>query len=183
MQVFYSFAFDLLEKAMIKVSDTVLKEAASKGMDAFIDVFAEAYLKETNGEWTAEKMALLNADQHTLLAYKLFKDEVCEGGLLQLIQNGYGSYIFHNPFAKALKGWGIPELAKLLYKAREIYDLCKDDLESERSDEEFMALYEQYEELNDLDDAFIENEELYTAMVADYVDNHIENFAEIETLD
>ena len=82
-----------------------------------------------------------------------------------------------------MKGWGLPELAKLIYKAREIYDLCKDDLESERSDDEFMALYEQYEELNDLDDAFIENEELYTAMVADYVDNHIENFAEIETLD
>ena len=40
-----------------------------------------------------------------------------------------------------------------------------------------------YEELNDLDDAFIENEELYTAQVADYIDNHIENFAEIETLD
>ena len=65
---------------MIKVSDTVLREAASKGMDAFIVVFADAFLKETGGEWTTEKMALLNADQHTLLAYKIFKDEVCEGG-------------------------------------------------------------------------------------------------------
>ncbi|MBQ9498620.1 MAG: DMP19 family protein [Bacteroidales bacterium] len=168
---------------MIKISDATLRDAAAKGMDAFIDAFADAYLKETGGEWTAEKMALLNADQHTLLAYKIFKDEVTEGGLLQLIQNGYGSYIFHNPFAKALKSWGIADLAKMLYRARELYDLCKDDLERERSDEEFMALYEQYEELNDLDDAFIENEELYTAQVADYIDNHIENFAEIETLD
>ena len=82
-----------------------------------------------------------------------------------------------------MKSWGIADLAKMLYRARELYDLCKDDLERERSDEEFMALYEQYEELNDLDDAFIENEELYTAQVADYIDNHIENFAEIETLD
>ena len=167
---------------MIKVSDTELREAASKGMDAFINVFADAYLKVIGDELTEEKMALYNADQHTLLAYKIFRDEVCEGGMVQLIQNGYGSYIFHNPFAKALKTWGIPELAKIIYKAREIYDLCKDDLEAECSDEEFMAMYEQYEELNDLDDAFIENEELYTAQVAEYVDNHIENFAEIETL-
>ena len=168
---------------MIKISDNKLREAASKGMDAFIDVFADAYLEALGGEWTAEKMAALNADQHTLLAYKLFRDEVSEGGLVQLIQNGYGSYIFHNPFAKALKGWGVPELAKLIYKGREMYDLCKEDLEREMSDDDFMALYEQYEELNDLDDAFIENEELYTAQVADYVDNHIENFAEIENLE
>ena len=167
---------------MIKVSDSDLRAAAEQGMDAFIDVFANAYLQATGGEWTAEKMALLNADQHTLLAYKLFRDEVCEGGLVQLIQNGYGSYIFHNPFAKALKTWGLPELAKLIYKGREVYDLCHEDLEREMSDDDFMALYEQYEELNDLDDAFIENEELFTAQVADYVDNHIENFAEIETL-
>ena len=46
---------------MIKISDATLRDAAAKGMDAFIDAFADAYLKETGGEWTAEKMALLNA--------------------------------------------------------------------------------------------------------------------------
>lgn len=167
---------------MIKISEAELKTAAATSMDAFIKVFTDAYLKETGGEWTAEKMALLTAEQHTLLAYSIFRDEVTEGGMVQLIQNGYGGYIFHNPFAKALKGWGIPELAKIIYAGRKIYDAYQEDLERECSDDEFMAMYEQYEELNDLDDAFIEDEALYTAQVAEYVDNHIESFAQVETL-
>jgi len=168
---------------MIKISDTELRKAAGQGMDAFIKVFTDAYLKETNGEWTAEKMSLLSADQHTLLAYSIFRDEVTEGGLVQLIQNGYGGYIFHNPFAKALKGWGIPDLAKIIYAAKNVYDEHREELEKECTDDEFMAMYEQYEDLNDLDDAFIENEALFTTQVAEYVDNHIEIFAQIETLD
>ena len=43
-----------------------------------------------------------------------------------------------------------------------------------------MALFEQLPEFDDLDDTFIENEEEWTAAIARYVDEHIENFATIE---
>ena len=43
-------------------------------------------------------------------------------------------------------------------------------------DEEFMAMYEQYEQFDDLEDYFIENEEEITAAIAYYVDEHIEEF-------
>lgn len=163
---------------MITVSDTALRQAASEGMDAFIHVFTEAYRKAIGGELTAESMPLLTAEQHTLLAYEILRDEVMEGGFCQLIQNGYGAYIFHNPVAKALRGWGVGELSKLLYAARKIYDAHRADLERERTDDEFMAMYEQYEEFDDLDEAFLEQEEDFTARVASYVDEHLAQFAQ-----
>ncbi len=164
---------------MIEVSDAALRVAAEEGMDAFIQVFTDAYKQVIGDDWNAEKMALLNAEQHTLLAYQLFRDEVMEGGFCQLIQNGYGGYIFMNPFAKALRLWGVGELTKIIYSAREIYVANKQDLERERTDEEFMAMYEQYEAFDDLEDVFLEKEEMFTALVAEYVDDHLEQFATI----
>lgn len=164
---------------MIEVSDAALRQAAGEGMDAFIQVFTDAYKQVIGDEWNAEKMALLNAEQHTLLAYQLFRDEVMEGGFCQLIQNGYGGYIFMNPFARALRLWGVGELTKIIYSAREIYVANKQDLERERTDEEFMAMYEQYEAFDDLEDKFLEKEEMFTALVAQYVDDHLAQFAAI----
>ena len=164
---------------MIEVSDAALRQAAGEGMDAFIQVFTDAYKQVIGDEWNAEKMALLNAEQHTLLAYQLFRDEVMEGGFCQLIQNGYGGYIFMNPFAKALRLWGVGELTKIIYSAREIYVANKQDLERERTDEEFMAMYEQYEVFDDLEEKFMDMEEFVTAKLAEFVDENLELFATV----
>lgn len=42
-----------------------------------------------------------------------------------------------------------------------------------------MAMYEQYEAFDELEEQFMDMEESVTARVAEYVDNHIEEFAEI----
>ena len=164
---------------MIQITDNALRQAAGEGMDAFIQVFTDAYRQEVGGELTAETMPLLTGEQHSLLAYRIFRDEVMEGGFCQLIQNGYGAYIFHNPFAKAMRLWGVGELSKLVYAARKIYDAHREDLERERTDDEFMAMYEQYEAFDDLEDKFLEQEEEFTACIARYVDEHLELFAEV----
>ena len=49
----------------------------------------------------------------------------------------------------------------------------------DRDDEEFMAMYEQYEVFDELEEQFMDMEELVTAQIAEYVDNNIEQFAEI----
>ncbi len=67
-------------------------------------------------------MPLLTGEQHSLLAYQIFRDEVMAGGFCQLIQNGYGGYIFDNPFAKVMRLWGADEFSKLVYKAKKIFD-------------------------------------------------------------
>lgn len=148
-------------------------------MDEFISVFTNKYLETISGELNAENMPLLNGYQHSLLGYHFFREEVMEGGFIQLIQNGYGGYIFDNPFAKAMRLFGANNFSKLVYKAKEIYDKHKEDLTRERSYDEFMAMYEQYEAFDDLEDAYIEMEEEVTETIARYVDEHIDLFAEI----
>lgn len=164
---------------MIQIADEALRNAAEGGMDAFIKVFTDKYKEVIGGELTAQTMPLLTGEQHTLLAYQLLRDELMEGGFCQLIQNGYGAYIFINPFAKAMRLWGAEEFSKLIYRARKIYDENREDLERERTDEEFMAMYEQYEAFDELEEEFMESEEMVTAQIAEYVDEHLELFAEI----
>jgi hypothetical protein len=52
-------------------------------------------------------------------------------------------------------------------------------LEKERTDDEFMAMYEQYEAFDDLEEEFMDMEEFVTAKIAEYVDEHLEQFGEV----
>ena len=164
---------------MIQVKDSTLAAGAAKGMDEFLQVITNAYLDALGGELTADNMSLLNGNQHTLLAFHFFSKEMSEGGFVQLIQNGYGGYIFSNPFAKAIKLFGAVELAKLIYKAKEIYDPNKVALERETTEAEFNALYVDFEAFDDLEEIYFDIEEKQTALIAAYVDEHIADFAEV----
>ena len=53
-------------------------------------------------------------------------------------------------------------------------------MQKERTDEEFMAMYEQYEAFDDLEEQFMDMEEMITATIAEYVDEHIDDFASVE---
>ena len=164
---------------MIQIKDSELAAAAEKGMDEFLQAFIDAYLKEIGGELSAKSMPLINGNQHTLLAWHFFTTEMRDGGFVQLIQNGYGGYIFGNPFAKAIRQFGAVELSKLIYKAKEIYDPNKAALERETTDEEFNALYVDFEVFDELEERYFDIEEDQTSLIAAYVDDHITDFAEI----
>ena len=164
----------------VTISDNVLRQAASEGMDAFVAAFVKAIKEAIGGELNAQTLGELNSDQITLLAWDILHEEVMDGGFVQLIHNGYGPFIFKNPFAKAVKLWGMRELSKLIYDAHTLYVKHHETLEKECSDEEFMALFEQHPDFDDLDDTFVEQEEQWTAQIAQYIDNNIEKFAIIE---
>lgn len=153
--------------------------AAQQGNEAFLNTFHQAILDAIGGTLDATTMPLLNGEQITLLAYMMFRKEVLEGGFVQLIQNGLGDFIFMNPFAKAMRLWGAKEFSKLIYEGRKLYEQYGSDIARERTDDEFMALYEQYPEFDELDDEYVDREEEITDQVAHYVDEHIHLFAEI----
>lgn len=164
----------------IIIQDETLRKAAQEGMDAFVQTFVQAINDAIGGELNSESMVQLNADQITLLAWDILHEEVMDGGFVQLIHNGYGPFIFKNPFAKALnKMWHMRELSKLVYDAHTLYAKYGKEIEKDCTDEEFMALFEQYPEFDDLDDQFVENEEEYTQQVARYIDENIEKFANV----
>ncbi len=155
-------------------------EAAEEGMDAFLELFNNSILEAIGGELNAESMQKLNGEQITLLAYMIVREEVMDGGFVQLIHNGYGPFIFLNPFAKAMRLWGAHDFQKLIYRGRKLFETYGDELTKDCSDDEFMALFEQYPEFDELDDEFIEMEEDVTELVARYVDEHLEQFAVVE---
>lgn len=121
-----------------------------------------------NGELDAQSMQQLSPNEITLLAYSILRDQLLEGGFIQLIQNGYGPFIFLNPFAKALRLWGLKDFSKWLYDARELYEKTRGELEiPTETDDEFMALYEQYPEWDEFDDEFIEIEPNITSLICE----------------
>lgn len=163
----------------VKISDKTLKKAAAEGMDAFVNTFINAINEAIGGELGANNMKDLNSEQITLLAYHILQEEVMDGGFIQLIHNGYGGFIFHNPFAKMMRLWGLDDLAKIINKAHKLFDKYHERIEKECSDEEFMAMFEQMPEFDDIDDNFVENEEKWTEQIACYIDEHIQNFVTI----
>lgn len=164
---------------MITIDKEDLDKAQLLGMDEYLQVFIDAYTYAIDNQLDSNKMESLNGEQHTLLAYDMFRTEIMQGGFCQLIQNGYGPYLFDNPFAKVMRLWGAHDFSKLIYKAKTIYDEHKADLERERSDEDFMAMYMDYEVFDDLEDKYFEMEEEVTGLIAKFVKENITLFAEI----
>ena len=161
------------------ISDKVLQQAAMEGMDAFVKVFTDGIRQAIGGELTAETMAELNSDQITLLAWEMMHDELMDGGFVQLIHNGLGTFIFKNPLAKALRQWGMRDLSNLIYDGHRLWLKYREEIEADCTEEEFMALFERFPEFDDLDDQFVEHEEEWTDDVAHYIDDNLEKFATI----
>ncbi len=166
-----------MKNVIVKDADLML--AAQQGMDEFLQVFVKGIYDAIDGQLTAENMAELNADQITLLAWNVLHEEVMDGGFVQLIHNGYGPFIFKNPFAKAVKLWGLRDLSKLVYNAHTLYLKYREEIEVECDEDEFMAMFERYPEFDDMDYEFVEKDEQWTEQIAQYVDDNLHKFAEI----
>lgn len=158
----------------IEIREEDIIKAAGEGMDEFVGLFYNAIKDAVGGELNAESMAKLTPDQITLYAYMTWREEVMDGGLVQLIHNGYGPFIFLNPFAKAMRLWGARDFSNLVYKGRKFFEANQKALTRDCTDDEFMALFEQYPEADDIDDEFIEMEEDVTETVARYIDEALE---------
>lgn len=164
----------------IEIPEEELRAGAKKGYAAFLNVFTDKYMEVLGGSVNADNMSLLNGYQHALLSLRIFTEQMEEGGFIQLIQNGYGPYIFYNPFAKAMRLMGAKDLSKIINNAKTIYNKNKEILEADYTDEEFMALYEQFDKLGSLDDEFLDTENDIMEIVATYVDEHISDFAVVK---
>ena len=164
----------------VTINDATLRQAAAGGMDDFVEAIVGAIRQTIGGELSADTLSELNNDQLTLLVWDTLHQEVMDGGFIQLIHNGYGPFVFKNPFAKAVKQlWGMRDLSKLIYDAHTLYAKYHERIEHDCTDEAFMALFEQFPEFDDMDDAFVEHEEEWTEQIARYIDEHLDRFATV----
>lgn len=160
----------------VSIKDGELRKAASEGIDAFLNLIIHKTREAIGGELTVENMAQMSSSQITLLAYAILRDEVMDGGFVQLIYNGYGPFFFRNPFDMAIRNWGMVDLCRLMRRAKKQYLHNREEIEKEMSDDDFMALYERMPAFEDLDDEFVTNEEKWSEQVATYVDEHLTEF-------
>ena len=153
---------------------------------AFIEWVTDGYLAAIGGGLTAVNMDKLSAEQHAVLCYRYVLDEVMEGGFIQLIMNGYAPYVLEGPFPMVVKKqWGsvegqekvMKDFSKLLYEVKKEYHKHQEELSQDMSDEDFMAMYEQLEELNELGDDFLdEHQEEVTPAVAKMIVENLDEY-------
>ena len=89
-------------------------------------------------------------------------------------------FYLQKSFCRSNAQLGIRELYTHIRHGKKYYEKYHEAIEAVESDEDFMALYEQMPEFDEFDDEFVVNEERWCAMIAAYIDDHIENFATIE---
>ena len=167
-----------MEEEKFQITQEELDAAWNASPLDYIEAITDAYLNTLDGQLTEYNMDVLTANQHTLLAYRYILDEVMEGGFSQLIQNGYGPYVLDGPFAMMMKKhWELVDFGKFMYEVKKEYHLHKAELEADLNEEQFMALYEQQEKMNELGDEFLDKyQEIVTPSIADYVRKNEEKF-------
>ncbi|MDR2926250.1 MAG: DMP19 family protein [Azoarcus sp.] len=164
-------------KALPKIKSKEIEKAEDDSWD-FLYVFLNEYFEMIDKN--KDIMKEFNDFQHTLLAYCYLDSQVCNGGFIQLIQNGYGGYIFNNPFSDAIKSWGAEETAKIVEAAKVIYKKHKEKLETETSLDEFSELYSDIKDFEPLEDEYYKIKEQEVEKVKKYVEEHINDFGIIE---
>ena len=116
-----------------------------------------------------------------LLGWSYLHSEVMNGGYIQLIYNGYGAFIFKNPFGPANAQLGPYRIVFAPPShQKSIRQVSQPDRKRNVGRRLYGTLTNKMPEFDDADDDFIVNEEQWTKMIAAYIDDHINNFATIE---
>lgn len=136
----------------------------------FLNATTDSLIDRIGGQLTELNMNLLTLNEHIMLAYRYLRDEVMEGGFIQLIQNGYGPYVLLGPLPMLMKReLGLKKFGQLLFNVQHEYKANRETLEADKDDDEFMAQYEQFEQLNDYGDDYLDDyEEVVTPAVAEW---------------
>ncbi len=165
---------------MIHLDGGSLRKSYGAVPDAdFIRIITDQYLSAVGGSLSEENMDMLSAEQHSLLCYRYMLDEVMEGGFIQLVANGYAPYVLYGPFPYVVKTeWGMKEFSKFLYEAKKECRRHEEEIMTDgMSDEDFMALYEELETLNEMGDDFLDDyQEDVTPAVAKMIIDNMEKY-------
>ena len=151
-------------------------EATGDDALAYIILFAEKYYALIAADTTGTVQQRMTAEQSVLLAYVTMDNEVNNGGFIQLIENGYGSYIFDNPLSDYLREWGAADTADILDQARTIYLAKKDILEKEKTLEEFARLYQEHPDFEPIESRYYAIADTQRAIIKGYIFNHLALF-------
>jgi tetratricopeptide (TPR) repeat protein len=142
----------------------------------YIDKYEDLVDKNPDGKMTD----YLNDSQISLLTYSFLYGQVTNGGFIQLVQNGYGGFVFNTPFSEIIKTWGAEKTGEIVEKANVIYDKYKDELEKEKSKKEFSELYKKIKDFKPLEYEFYDIMDEETKIIKEYVEKNVKDFEVID---
>jgi hypothetical protein len=153
-------------------------DAATDPVD-YLYLFIEKYHQLISADTTGQIQNEFNAEQNVLMAYNLFDGQVCNGGFIQLIENGYGPYVFDSPLSEHLRDWGLAKTADLIDQARTFYLPKREILERKKTLAEFAKLYQEHPEFDPLDSEYYEIVDSERELIKEYIQEHLSDFARI----
>lgn len=153
---------------------------ASTSNEEYVYMLVEAYERLASPDIPLARLNSFTDEAAILLLFSTLKDQVENGGFIQLIQNSYGPAFFDSPFARDIDGWGATQLAGLMEQVKSVYRANKAYLERPRAIPEFSALYKEFQAFEPLEDRFYEIIDSQTAIIRAYVEQHLDQFAIIK---
>jgi hypothetical protein len=157
------------------------KELAAVADNAaeFIILFTGHYHKILSSHASGQAQGEFTTEQNILLAFDVLDGQVSNGGFIQLIENGYGAYVFDTPLSDHLRSWGLMQAADIIDKARILYEPKKEILEKEKTLAEFAKLYQEHPEFEPLDNEYYKIADAQREAMKSYILAHINSFAQI----
>ena len=141
----------------------------------YLNVILEAFQQGLAEDADGTLHDSMNMNQHSLMAFSAFHSQVAAGGFIQLIHNGFGTYIFENPFAEVFGEWGAKHCQALIEKASPLFEKHRAEIEKETSLEEFVKMYEAFPAFDPLDQEYLEVMDSETEIIRSYVESHLED--------
>jgi len=143
----------------------------------FISLFISKYHELISADPTGQIQLQFNTEQNILLAFHTLDTQVSSGGFIQLIENGYGLYIFDSSLSDHLRSWGAVQIASIIHEAGVIYHQKKTILEREKTLEEFAKLYQEHREFEILEEQFNTVIDSERGIIKQYVESNFSLFA------
>lgn len=163
-------------KYLPEISATELQHAREKeDNDAYYDLLAQPLHQELYKRQDFNFLDDLSEGQKLLLSFDYIREQVLQGGFIQMIQNGYVGLVPQMP--AWLTEIGDTEMAKLLDDALKVYVLNHELMNKKTTVEEFALLYQELKEFEELDERFMNLHILTRNMILDYATKHIDEFA------
>jgi tRNA/tmRNA/rRNA uracil-C5-methylase (TrmA/RlmC/RlmD family) len=151
----------------------------SQTPDVYIYHLIAKYHELLASDTTGHLQEHFTAEQNILLAFNVLDTQVSSGGFIQLIENGYGSYIFDTPLSHYLQDWGAVKIATIIEQAALIYRSKKDILEREKTLEEFAKLYQEHTDFEIPEQEFYQVINSEREIIVAYIRAHISHFAKL----
>lgn len=131
--------------------DTEQVKAAyeSGAYDDVYELLAEPLHVELYKRQTFDFLDELSAGQQLFLAYDYLRTQVSQGGFIQFIENGYVGLL--PSLIEQLNMVGANDMAQVLDDVLKVYVLNIDQLGKHTSVEEFVKLYEEFKEFEEID--------------------------------